>query len=269
MTLGYPEDLLRLEIRAQIMGKSAVNSTDLSLNNAKHRDLVLALGAQFLSHTKRVIWYLETLVLSARFMQFLKTSTWGTNSTLLFNRYQLWSKKLIPRVKTGAVVFEFGVAAGAATKWWAKKDLPVACWHGFDTFTGLPTPWRRGGVDVMDAGVFDQSGSRSEFPKVDAVYPLKWHKGSISETLVKSEFMIPSECQKIILVDVDLYEPTREVLFYFAKHLRPGDLIYFDEGFDAWNEGLALQDAIKVMPNFIALAHTGSALLIEIVDSHD
>jgi len=251
------------------MGKSAVNSSDIPVTNAKHRDLVLARGAQFLSRTKRVIWYLDTLILSARFMQLLKSSNWGSNSTLLFNRYQLWNEKLMPRIKPGAFVFEFGVAAGAATKWWAKKELPFAGWHGFDTFTGLPTPWRRGGVDVMDAGVFDQSGSQSEFPEVDSLYPLKWHKGMISDTLVKSEFSIPLECQKIILIDVDLYEPTKEVLFYFAKHLKPGDLIYFDEGFDAWNEGLALQEAVNVLPNFIALAHTGSALLIEIINSHD
>lgn len=251
------------------MRKKAVSSSVIPVNNAKHRDLVLACGALFLSHTKRIIWYLDTLILSARFMQLLKSSSWGTNSTLLFNRYQLWSEKLIPKVKTGAVVFEFGVAAGAATKWWAKKELPFAGWHGFDTFTGLPTPWRRGSVVVLDAGVFDQSGSQSEFPKVETAYPLTWHKGMIAETLVKSEFTIPSECQRIIIIDVDLYEPTKEILFYFAEHLKSGDLIYFDEGFDAWNEGLALQDAIKVMPNFIALAHTGSALLIEIADSHD
>ena len=246
------------------MAKSAVNSSDIPVINAKHRDLVLARGAQFLSHTKRVIWYLDTLILSARFMQLLKSSSWGSNSILLFNRYQLWNEKLMPRVKAGAVVFEFGVAAGAATKWWAKKELPFAGWHGFDTFTGLPAPWRRGGVDVMDAGVFDQSGTTPELPSIKTAYPLMWHKGLISETLVKEEFPIPSECQKIIFIDVDLYEPTREILLYFSKHLKSGDLIYFDEGFDPWNEGLALQKAIGVMPSFVAVAHTGSALLIEI-----
>jgi hypothetical protein len=251
------------------MRESVLDSGDIPFSNARHRDLILARGAQLLSRTKLVIWYLETLVLSARFMQLLKSSSWGTNSTLLLNRYQLWSEKLIPRIKTGAVVFEFGVAAGAATKWWAKKELPLAGWHGFDTFTGLPTPWRRGGVDVVNAGVFDQSGSQLKFPQVDTAYPLKWHKGLISETLVKSKFRIPSECQKIILLDVDLHGPTKEVLFYFANHLKPGDLIYFDEGFDPWNAGLALQEAINVLPNFTALAHTGSALLIEIVNSHD
>jgi hypothetical protein len=246
------------------MGKSAVNSSDIPVINVKYKDFVLSRGAQYLASTKKVVWYLETLVLSARFMQLLKSSQWGSNSKLLVNRSQLWNEKLIPKVKTGAVVVEFGVAAGAATKWWAKKELPLAEWHGFDTFIGLPMPWRRGGVDVMEAGVFDQSASATEFPMVSTNYPLNWHKGLISETLVNANFPIPSERQIIIFVDVDLYEPTKEVLSYFAEHLKSGDLIYFDEGFDPWNEGLALQETMNVLPSFTAIAHTGSALLIEI-----
>jgi hypothetical protein len=246
------------------MGKSAVNSTDIPVINARYRDLVLARGAQYLASTKNIIWYLETLILSARFMQLLKSSQWGSNSKLLVNRYQLWNEKLLPKIKTGAVVFEFGVAAGAATKWWAKKELPLAVWHGFDTFTGLPTPWSRGGVDVMEAGVFDQSGTASEFPIIKSKYPVKWHKGLISETLVNANFPIPSEGQIIVFVDVDLYQPTKEVLSYFARHLKSGDLIYFDEGFDPWNEGLALRETMNVLPSFTAIGHTGSALLIEI-----
>ena len=252
----------------QILGKSAVNSSDIPVNNAKYRDLVLAGGAQYLASTKNIIWYLETLVLSARFMQLLKSSQWGSNSKLQVNRYQLWNEKLIPKVKKGAVVFEFGVAAGAATKWWAKKELPFAGWHGFDTFTGLPTPWSRGGVDVMEAGVFDQSATATGFPVVRTNYPLDWHKGLISETLVNAEISIPSDCQIIIFVDVDLYQPTKEVLSYFAKHLKNGDLIYFDEGFDPWNEGLALRETMDELPTFTAIAHTGSALLIEIGHVH-
>ena len=251
-----------------IMGKSAVNSSDIPVNNAKYRDLVLARGAQYLASTKNVIWYLETLILSARFMQLLKSTLWGSNSKLLVNRYQLWNEKLIPKVKSGAVVFEFGVAAGAATKWWAKKELPLTAWHGFDTFTGLPTPWNRGGVDVMEAGVFDQSATATEFPVVRSNYPLIWHRGLISETLVDAKFPIPSDCQIIIFVDVDLYQPTKEVLSYFAKYLKNGDLIYFDEGFDPWNEGLALQETMSELPTLTAIAHTGSALLIEIRQVH-
>jgi hypothetical protein len=246
------------------MRNSAVNSNDIPVENVKYRDFVLAQGADSLAKTRKLIWYLETLVLSARFMQLLKSSQWGTNSRLFMNRYRLWNESVIPRVNPGAVVFEFGVAAGAATKWWAKKKLPLAMWHGFDTFSGLPTPWTRGGVDVMEAGVFDQSGAESEFPVIEANYPFSWHKGLISVTLIDGDFPIPSDCQILVFIDVDLYEPTKEVLLYFAKHLKSGDLIYFDEGFDPWNEGLALRETLSILPKFKAVAHTGSALLIEI-----
>lgn len=246
------------------MAKTALNSSDIPVDNSKFRDLVLARSAQFLASTKNIIWYVETLILSARFMQLLKSSHWGANSRLFSNRYQLWNEKLLPKVNSDAIVFEFGVAAGAATKWWAKKELPLAVWHGFDTFTGLPTPWSRGGVDVMEAGVFDQRGTASEFPNVKSRYPVNWHKGLISETLVNTHFPIKTESQIIIFIDVDLYQPAKEVLLYFAGHLKSGDLIYFDEGFDPWNEGLALRETMNALPSFNAIAHTGSALLIEI-----
>lgn len=245
------------------MEHSAVNSNDIPVDNAKYRDFVLASGALFLSKSKKLIWYFETLVLSARFMQLLKTSTWGTRSKLLVNRYRLWDQELLPKVNSGAVVFEFGVASGTATKWWANKNLSFAEWHGFDTFTGLPSPWIRGGVEVMEAGVFDQTHAKSELPEVNASYPFKWHKGLISESLLKADFAIPSDRQVIIFVDVDLYEPTKDVLLHFSKYLKSGDLIYFDEGFDPWNEGLALQETMADIPKFQAIAHTGSALLIE------
>jgi hypothetical protein len=89
----------------------------------------------------------------------------------------------------------------------------------------------------------------------------------IFETLVTEKLPITTESQIIIFIDVDLYQPTKEVLLYFAKSLKSGDLIYFDEAFDPWNEGLALQETLNVLPTFTAIAHTGSALLIEITDS--
>ena len=246
------------------MGKSAINSNDIPVINAKYRDYVLARGANYLASTKNLIWYLETLILSARYFQLLKSSRWGSNSKLVMSRSRLWDENMIPRVKPGAVVFEFGVAAGAASKWWASKKLLLACWHGFDTFTGLPTPWSRGGVDVMEAGVFDQSSAKSEFPIVNSIYPIYWHKGLISETLVGADFPIRSDCQIIIFVDVDLYQPTKEILSHFSAKLKNGDLVYFDEAFDPWNEGLALRELVDALPPFKAIAHTGSALLIEI-----
>jgi hypothetical protein len=246
------------------MTKSAVNSNDIRVDNARYRDFILAIGAKFLAGSKTVLWYVETLVLSARFLQMLRSVEWGVQSKLFLNRYRLWESTLKPRIKPGAVVYEFGVASGAATAWWARQDVKISEWHGFDTFTGLPTPWKRAGVDVMEAGVFDQSKSELGLPNVVAGYPIVWHKGLISKTLTGGSLHFSKSTQNVLFIDVDLYQPTREVLSFFSKALQPGDLIYFDEGFDPWNEGLALQECINELPPFRALSHTGSALLIVI-----
>jgi hypothetical protein len=202
-------------------------------------------------------------------MQLLALSDWGSESRLYVNRYRLWASSLVPKVKPGAIVYEFGVGDGTATNWMARQNLPLTEWHGFDTFTGLPTPWSRGGVDVMEAGVFNQSKNKSEYPNVEAKYPLNWHKGLILQKLVSEKFPISLNKQKILLIDVDLYEPTKEILEYFAKHLRTGDLIYFDEGFDSWNEGRALQETLNLLPSLTCIAHTGSALLIEVKSNNE
>ena len=245
------------------MKTSAVGTGDIPVDNSRIRDLVLSSCANRLSTSKKVICYLETLALSARYIQMLKLSKWGKDSKRYRNRFVLWQNELKPRISPGAIVYEFGVAAGAATKWWSNQNVPFREWHCFDTFSGLPTAWERGGIDVMKAGVFDQSGNRSNLPVINANYEIHFHEGLISETLVKSRFQIMNDTQKIIFVDVDLYQPTKEILFYFMENLKKGDLIYFDEAFDPWNEGLAIREMLQSLPSFKAIAHTGSALLIQ------
>ena len=245
------------------MKTSAVGTGDIPVNNSKIRDFILSSCANRLAGTKKVIWYFETLVLSARYIQLLKLSKWGRDSKRYKNRFALWQNELNPRIAPGAIAYEFGVATGAATKWWSNQNVPFGEWHGFDTFSGLPTARERGGIDVMKAGVFDQTGNKSKLPVIDANYDIHFHEGLISETLVKTGFQIMNDRQKIVFVDVDLYEPTKEILFYFAENLKTGDLIYFDEAFDPWNEGLAIREMLQSLPPFKALAHTGSALLIQ------
>jgi len=41
-------------------------------------------------------------------------------------------------------------------------------------------------------------------------------------------------------------------------------VVYFDEAFDPWNEGLAIRNAVDQGLSFRALAYTGSSLLIEL-----
>jgi hypothetical protein len=68
-----------------------------------------------------------------------------------------------------------------------------------------------------------------------------------------------------LLIDVDLFEPTLAILEWLKLNGRPGDLVYFDEAFDPWNEGLALRRAVEGGIRFEAIAHTGSSLLAEVL----
>jgi hypothetical protein len=67
-----------------------------------------------------------------------------------------------------------------------------------------------------------------------------------------------------LLLDFDLYAPTAVALGAAAPHLRPGDVLYFDEAFDAWNERKAIDEIL--MPRFgvKCLGSTATALALEI-----
>lgn len=231
------------------------------------RDSALSRASKFLAARPKILWYVDTLALSARYLQWLKASKFGDTSRLCENRTVLWEREVVPLVESNCTVLEFGVANGLATKWWAGKNLPMRVWHGFDTFTGLPTDWSRAGVSVMSAGVFNQGVAQESdgLPSVSASYPIEWHVGLINETL--SSFVFKRTGQLLVFIDVDLLEPTQDVLNWLTGKLNPGDLIYFDEAFDPWNEGLALREFLEVNKNIKAVAHTGSALLIEVTSN--
>src|SRR5439155_24790322 len=148
-----------------------------------------------------------------------------------------------------------------ATRWWAGRGIPFAGWHGFDTFEGLPTAWVRGEVPVMSAGVFKPKAGSGSVPEIEAPFPLAWHRGIIEETL--PGFSRP-DTGLFVLVDVDLLEPTSVILDWLTRNGRPGDLVYFDEAFDPWNEGLGIRRAISSGLEMRAIAHTGSALLVRL-----
>jgi hypothetical protein len=227
------------------------------------RDTVLTYAGTAVSKMKRVLWFSEAIVLSARYQQLLKTAPWATGSNRRRDRIELWERSAKPLLSDGgAVVLEFGVADGHATAWWAAAGISFAEWHGFDTFEGLPEAWRRGGVDIMAAGVFTPSHGLGETPKVSAPYPIEWHKGLIHDTL--SGFSRP-DAPLFVLVDVDLYEPTADILEWLGENGRPGDAIYFDESFDPWNEGLAIREAVDRGLRIEAVAHTGNSLLVVLI----
>src|SRR5205823_7503286 len=210
-----------------------------------------------------LLWYAETLALSARFQQLVALSDWSCGSTRFRDRLALWENAAKPRLRDRrAVALEFGVSEGDATRWWSRSGVAFAAWHGFDTFEGLPEAWGRAGVAVMSAGMFAPRLGAGAVPQLAAPYPLAWHKGLIEQTL--PAFPRP-DAPLFVLIDVDLLEPTLVVLEWLKTNGRTGDLVYFDEAFDPWNEGSALLRALDDGLTLRAIGHTGSSLLTELV----
>ena len=234
-------------------------------SNKISRERFLTLIANVLTKNKHILWYLETMVLSARYFQKVRQENFGGNEQKIrySHREKLWVDAVIPylsRNNKKLHVAEFGVASGRATQWWHNNLPHIDLWEGFDTFEGLPEPWTRGGVTVMNQGVFAPSDASNPYPKVEGSKNLIWHKGLIDQTIQKLNRT--NDELLFVLVDVDLLEPTRDILNWMLLNGQAGDCIYFDEAFDPFNEGLALTEAIEKGLQFRVLGFTGSTLAI-------
>gem|GEM_PF-1966675 len=228
------------------------------------RERVLTVTSRLLSQSTKPLWYLETIVLSSRFLQKLSAEPFAVGKRQKSsNRYQLWADHVQPYLQRSGkpiVALEFGVASGLATRTWLSLLDQFEEWHGFDTFEGLPEPWKRGGVEVMKSGVFAPEDQTHPFPRIDSYLDPTWHRGLIADSL--KTFKRPSDNPLFVLIDVDLYAPTVDILSWLEINGRKGDCVYFDEAFDPFNEGAALDEAVVRGLKFRVLAHTGSALAI-------
>ncbi len=116
---------------------------------------------------------------------------------------------------------EFGVAAGTSFRWWTGAIRhPEARFYGFDTFTGLPEDWGPFKKGSMSAGNRppDLNDSRCTF-----------YSGLFQQTLHPFLRDVPLTRRKIVHLDADLYSATAFVLGALHPHLRPGDVLFFDE----------------------------------------
>lgn len=126
---------------------------------------------------------------------------------------------------------EFGVWGGNtlnhAAKWKSvycgNQSDPV---YGFDTFSGLPTDWRRG-------------FPRGSFQLKDGKMP----KTLPNTVLIKGLFIdtLPVHLRKMdqqfqcrtpvsfVHIDCDIYDGARDILFLLSRRLVPGSIIVFDE----------------------------------------
>jgi hypothetical protein len=175
---------------------------------------------------------------------------WGMQPPLFRRRERLWTE-LASRTDPSRplLVLEFGVAWGYATDWWLRRlGGRDVTWHGFDRFTGLPRSWRE-----HAAGAFDAGGT----PPAIADPRVHWHVGDVQDTLPAADVSGRADHQRLILFDLDIYEPTAFAWDVLAPDLQPGDLMYFDAAMDA-DERRVLDE--KVLPA-ISCAPVGSTSL--------
>ena len=143
-------------------------------------------------------------------------------SKLYWKREALWNEMhLLLLERSKWTVYEFGVAWGFATNYWTSRvKHEISEWHGFDRFTGLPRSWR----DLKEQA-FDAGGNAPAMTDPRII----WHVGDVEQELPKLGI---ADGPKIVLFDLDIYEPTLFAWKMLCPFLSFGDLIYFDEGFD-------------------------------------
>ncbi len=137
---------------------------------------------------------------------------------------------------------EFGVFEGRTLRWWTEiNPHPDTRFFGFDTFTGLPEDWDRGG---LKAGAFS---TETKTPDI-ADGRIRYFAGTFQQTLPDFLKSYGGENRRVFHLDADLYSSTLFVLLHLAPFLRKGDVLIFDEFHVYLDEFKALQDFRAAWP---------------------
>lgn len=122
---------------------------------------------------------------------------------------------------TPGYALEFGVFQGKTLRRLARAN-PHHPFFGFDSFIGLPEPWRRSDGSTYDTGHFTVQRLPDMPPNVKLV------QGFYEQTLQPWLDAHPSPV-RFVHVDCDLYSSTRTILHSLTDRLAPGAVILFDE----------------------------------------
>jgi hypothetical protein len=184
------------------------------------------------------------------------------NRTVVYSsRERLWSALATQMESRRAWHgIEFGVAWGYATNWWLKKlrSRPDVTWDGFDRFTGLPQPWRE-----YETGAFGNEG----VPPAISDERLEWHVGDVETTTRNLNTSRFAGGGRLVLFDLDLYEPTVTAWHFVQPLLQFGDLLYFDEAMDE-GERRVLSDLVLPSGGFEYLGCTSLGLALRVNGTH-
>jgi len=158
------------------------------------------------------------------------------------------------KINPGGLWLEFGVAGGKSLRMLAGEiashDAVGGVVHGFDSFEGLPEPWR----DGFDEGAFGRDCDASGRPQVTGTYAERIHlvEGWFEDTLPSFLVDHTGKCS-LLHIDSDLYSSASFILRTLMADNRiiPGTVIVFDEllhysGFEC-HEMLALFEAVEDM----------------------
>ena len=134
------------------------------------------------------------------------------------------------------LVMEFGVSSGNSIRHIAKQVQQTV--HGFDSFTGLPEPWKD-----HAAGMFTLYGKKPTVPEnVDL------HVGLFSDVLPVFLFEQAGPV-RFLHVDCDLYSSTYTIFRLLGESLCTGSIVVIDEYLlkSSWktSEHLAFEENMK------------------------
>ena len=150
---------------------------------------------------------------------------------------------------------ELGVAWGYLTYFWIKNaSNSVLMWDGFDLFTGLPREWRS-----SPAGAFSNGGKTPDIPDPR----VNWHVGYVEETIQEMTFPQDRDYSIVVFFDLDIYEPSLVAWEKLKSYLKVGDILYFDEAFDA-DERKLLDESVLTFGDFKFVSANWISLAIKI-----
>jgi hypothetical protein len=176
---------------------------------------------------------------------------------LFHSREQLWKSFGGTLGDSDWVGFEFGVASGDATKTFMKMSYSRNClqWNGFDTFYGLPIAW-----GDLPQGAFSTNGKT---PKVKNSI-VNWHIGLIEDTCSIIPKLENLDKNFIIIFDFDLYSATKTAWDEISKFLKHGDIIYFDEAYEA-DEKRIIDEIQKTSLELKILGFTAMGIAFQVI----
>lgn len=191
----------------------------------------LALRNWCLAHVKHWLALIGTvtprwaILMADESLNYLETSRWLTANGYRVPRRVKHRDELFDLIgrevgERDVLYLEFGVYYGESLRYWSKVlKSPRSVLHGFDSFEGLPQPWK----DNAGKGSFSTGGAVPEFddPRV------RLFIGRFEDVLPAYE--APAMDAVVINIDCDTYESTACVLTRFRHGLVKGAYLYFDE----------------------------------------